>query len=54
MSIGALWLIFCEALRDKEDSLEIWDDTGITVLLWGFLILSILFFLGILYIAFWR
>ena len=42
------------SLKDKEDSLEIWDDKSITILLIAFLIMSIVLRLGVLYVAFWR
>lgn len=54
MNIGALWLMIYASLKDKEDSLEIWDDKSITILLVAFLIVSIMLLLGVLYVAFWR
>lgn len=43
-----------ESLRNKEDSLEIWDDKSITILLTAFLVMSIALFIAILYVVFWR
>lgn len=54
MNLGGLWLILYAILKDEDKPLEIMDDKGFTILLALFLIASIVFLIGILYISFFR
>lgn len=54
MNLGGLWLILYAILKDEDKPLEIIDDKGFTILLYLFLMVSIIFLIDILYISFFR